>query len=187
MNLLVLIAIIGLIALIIFLVTPKDSSHLQVGSKAPDFKLPDENGNRRSLSEFRGHKVVLYFYPKDNTPGCTKQACGLRDNYAAFQKNNIVILGVSYDSPSSHRLFKEKYALPFILLSDENKVLAKKYGAYASILNALYPERKTFLIDEQGRIVHIFDTVDLASHSSDVLKAFGITEPQETPPTGTSP
>ncbi|RTZ75556.1 MAG: hypothetical protein DSY99_00790, partial [Candidatus Neomarinimicrobiota bacterium] len=102
---------------------------ITIGDPAPDFSLPDENGQMHSLSQYRGRKVVVYFYPKDNTPGCTKEACGIRDEYSSFQDNQIVVFGVSYDNASSHRKFKKKFEIPFHLLTDKDKSVSKSYGA----------------------------------------------------------
>ena len=102
---------------------------LSVGNQAPDFSLQDQDNKTRTLHEFKGQYVVLYFYPKDNTPGCTKQACQLRDNFGEFKKQNIVVLGINYDSPSTHKEFAQQHNLPFTLLSDTNKKVAKQYGA----------------------------------------------------------
>jgi peroxiredoxin Q/BCP len=115
---------------------------------------------------------VLYFYPKDNTPGCTKEACSFRDGYSTLQEAGIVILGVSFDSPESHRKFKEKQKLPFILLSDEKKEMAEAYGASGGLLGSLMAKRYTYLIDEHGKIVHIFNKVDVKNHAEEVLQAF---------------
>ncbi len=147
---------------------------VKIGQQAPDFKLNDETGIARSLSEFKGKKIVIYFYPKDNTPGCTKEACGLRDAYQMYNSNNIVILGINYDSPESHKQFKEEHKLPFVLLSDSDREVARSYGAYQGIINMLFPQRMTFLIDEQGKVIHIFENVDISTHAQDILKAFGI-------------
>ncbi len=145
-----------------------------VGDTAPDFTLADQDGKPRSLSEFRGKKVVLYFYPKDDTPGCTKEACNFRDNIDLYEKHDIVVLGVSYDSPESHKKFAEKYHLPFILLADTTKAVAKQYGAYRGLTRFLFPKRMTFLIDETGTVIHIFEQVDVSNHAREVLQAFGI-------------
>jgi peroxiredoxin Q/BCP len=152
--------------------------HLLVGSKAPDFTLKDDEGKDRSLHDFLGRKVVLYFYPKDYTPGCTKEACSLRDSYDKFEKNNIVILGVSYDSVSSHRKFKAKYKLQFILLSDSSKKVAKMYGAAPKWLffSAPIASRMTFLIDEAAVIKAVLKDVDVTHHAQDVLRYFNIQE-----------
>lgn len=142
------------------------------GKLAPSFSLKDETGTLRTLEEFKGKKVVLYFYPKDQTPGCTKEACSLRDSYADFAQHNIVILGISFDSPKSHMKFKEKYHLPFSLLSDSNKKVAKAYGATSWLF--FVPKRKTFLIDENGMIVSEINDIDVTQHADQVLQAFGI-------------
>lgn len=149
---------------------------ITIGQKAPDFTAKDDQGNERSLHEFRGHKVVLYFYPKDDTPGCTKEACSLRNDYETFKQHNIIVLGVSYDSVESHAKFKAKYNLPFILLSDTSKKIAHLYGAASKWLfffPAPIPSRITFLIDEQGIIKNIINKVDVTHHAEEVLKLFG--------------
>lgn len=151
-----------------------ENTHIpvKIGSQAPAFSLQDENGNWISLSDFKGKKVVLYFYPKDFTPGCTAEACSFRDAAKQYNERGIVVLGVSYDTPASHRKFKDKYQLPFQLLSDINKEVAKMYGAYQGLLKLLVPARKTFLIDENGIIIHIFDNVDVEEHASAIIKIF---------------
>jgi thioredoxin-dependent peroxiredoxin len=150
------------------------SKKINIGETAPSFILPDETEKPRSLAEFKGKKIVLYFYPKDETPGCTKEACGLRDSFDEFNQNNIVILGVSYDSPESHKNFKEKEKLPFILLADTNHAVAHKYGTDQHVMGNLYPLRKTFLINEQGVVTHIFNDVTPETHAHDILNAFGL-------------
>jgi peroxiredoxin Q/BCP len=145
------------------------------GISAPEFSLQDESGAVRSLSEFRGQPVVLYFYPNDDTPGCTTEACNFRDDYSQYAQAGIIILGVSTDSPKSHAKFKTKYGLPFPLLADvEHKVcelynvwgLKKNYGReYSGVF------RTTFLIDEAGKIIHVFENVKPAGHSTEVLAA----------------
>lgn len=142
---------------------------LSVGDVAPEFMLPDQDHKMRTLTEFKGKYVVLYFYPKDDTPGCRKQACQLRDNFGEFEKQDIVVLGINYDSPDSHKKFKEKYHLPFILLSDKDKETAKKYGAKNWWFIPV-PYRMTFIIDPQGKISSILPDVDVASHAQEVLK-----------------
>lgn len=156
----------------LFAQAKKKSNDSLIGQKAPDFTLPDENGDMRSLSEFRGKKVVLYFYPKDDTPGCTKEACSFRDNYDLFAKNGIVVIGISYDSPESHKKFKEKYHLPFILLSDKNKKIAKLYNANKGFTGRMFANRKTYLIDENGVIIHEFKKVNVTQHAREVLDIF---------------
>jgi len=150
----------------------EDAMPVNVGDTSPDFEVKDDTGKMRTLSEFRGKKVVLYFYPKDNTPGCTKEACSFRDGYGILQEAGIVILGVSFDSPESHRKFKEKQKLPFILLSDEKKEVAEAYDASGGLLGSLAAKRYTYLIDEHGKIVHIFKKVDVKKHAEEVLQAF---------------
>jgi peroxiredoxin/homoserine acetyltransferase len=153
---------------------------LQVKDKAPDFKLNDENGNSYTLKQFRGKRVVLYFYPKDDTPGCTKEACAFRDDYHVYTDHDIVIIGVSADDAKSHQKFKDKYDLPFILLSDPDKKVMEDYGAWGE--KKLYGKsflgviRKTYLIDEKGEIVKIYPRVRVNGHSEAILKEFGIEE-----------
>ncbi len=148
---------------------PAPTIPLKEGDMAPDFKLKDETGKIHRLSEFRGSKVVLYFYPKDDTPGCTKEACSFRDAYDVYQKSGVTVLGISYDTPESHKEFKEKYHLPFTLLSDETKEIAKKYGAYRGDNAIPVPRRITFLIDEKGKIIKIFPQVDVTRHAEEIL------------------
>lgn len=145
---------------------------LKVGDPAPDFKLKDDRENIRSLDEFKGSKLVIYFYPKDDTPGCRKEACSFRDGYQKLTSAGIQVLGISYDSPESHRKFKEKYDLPFSLLSDETREIARAYGAYGGLFRKLGPRRYTFLVNEQGKIIKIFTRVRVEEHASEVLNAF---------------
>jgi len=141
--------------------------NLKVGDLAPDFKLPDADGKFYSLSEYRGKKpVVIYFYPKADTPGCTKQACGIRDKWSEFEKNGIQVLGISVDSREALKNFEEKYSLNFPLLSDETKEVCKTYG----VLNSLgFASRVTFIIDKEGKIAHIIEKVNVETHSKEVL------------------
>ncbi len=139
---------------------------LQPGTLAPDFSLQDHTGTVRTLSEFKGSYVVLYFYPKDDTPGCTKEACMIRDSYNDFETNGIVVLGVSKDSPASHVKFREKYELPFILLSDMDKSVINAYGADGLLFN----KRVTYIIDPNGIIAKIYPNVDPASHAMELLQ-----------------
>jgi peroxiredoxin Q/BCP len=141
---------------------------LSQGNAAPQFELPDQDNKTRTLTEFKGKYIVLYFYPKDDTPGCTKQACQLRNHFDEFEKNDIVVLGINYDSPKSHKKFKEKHKLPFILLSDKKKAVAKKYGAKNWWFIPV-PYRMTFVIDPEGNIVSIMESVDVGSHAEKVL------------------
>lgn len=152
----------------------KQKRNLQPGDTAPAFALADESGKIRTLQEFKGHKVVLFFYPKDASPGCTKEACSLRDAFDIYQKNNIILLGVSYDSVASHARFQSKHHLPFSLLADTKGNIAAAYGANHFCLFNIVPQRKTFLIDEQGNIVAVMHKVNVNSHAQDILKAFGI-------------
>lgn len=148
---------------------------LDVNMPAPDFTLPDETGALRSLREFRGKPVVLYFYPKDDTPGCTKEACSFRDDYQVYAEAGVVILGVSPDSPASHARFKQKYNLPFTLLSDEDHQVCRLYGVWGKkkFMGREYEGvlRTTFLIDENGLIKKIFPNVKPEGHSTEVLAA----------------
>jgi thioredoxin-dependent peroxiredoxin len=145
----------------------------KVGSKAPDFKVKDQDGNPVSLSSFKGKKVVLYFYPKDMTPGCTAEACNLRDNYKLLQKQGYEILGISTDDEKSHRKFIEKEKLPFRLLADTDKAVHEKYGTWVekSMYGRKYmgTARVTFVIDEKGVISEIIDKVDTKNHAEQIL------------------
>jgi len=146
---------------------------IKIGDKAPDFTLADADGNSVSLSDFRGRKVVLYFYPKDNTSGCTKQACAFRDAKPRFDKKNAVIVGVSPDSEKSHQGFRSKFALPFVLLSDPDKKAAGLYGVFKE--KKMYGktvmgiERSTFVIDEKGTLVAEMRKVKVDGHIDEVL------------------
>ena len=147
----------------------------EVGQPAPEFALEDGQGNTVRLSDFRGRKVVLYFYPKDMTPGCTQEACDFRDRYAALQQAGVALLGVSPDGAASHTRFTAKHALPFPLLSDPGAAVATAYGVWKQ--KSLYGrtfmgiERTTFVIDEQGRIARVWPRVKVAGHGDEVLAA----------------
>lgn len=147
---------------------------LEVGQKAPAFKGKDHNGNTVSLSDFKGKKLVLYFYPKDDTPGCTAEACNLRDNYKMLLKQGFSVLGVSPDDADSHQAFIEKYELPFPLLTDKDMKIMKTYEAYGE--KNMYGKislgvlRKTYLINEEGVIQEIFKKVDTKNHTEQILK-----------------
>jgi peroxiredoxin Q/BCP len=151
---------------------------LPAGIPAPNFELLDDTNVPRKLSDFRGSKVVLYFYPEDDTPGCTKEACNFRDDYSAYEKAGIVILGVSPDNVKSHVKFKQKFQLPFPLLADEGHKVCDLYGAWGpkKIMGKEYEGvlRTTFLIDEQGMIVKVFEKVRPAEHSEEVLSALSV-------------
>lgn len=150
---------------------------LPAGISAPDFELPDETNTPRKLSDFRGKNVVLYFYSKDDTPGCTTEACNFRDDYSAFEKAGVVILGVSPDNVRSHVKFKKKFQLPFPLLADEGHQVCELYQAWGpkKFMGREYQGvlRTTFLIDENGNIVNVFENVRPAEHSAEVLSALG--------------
>ena len=150
---------------------------LEVGTKAPDFTLPDQNGNMHSLSEYRGKKVILYFYPKDNTAGCTKQACGFAERYPQFTEKGAVVLGVSKDSVASHKKFEEKYGLPFTLLADPGLAAIQAYDVWQEKKNYdktyMGVVRTTYLIDENGKIVKAFDKVKAADNPEQMLGELG--------------
>lgn len=137
---------------------------LTTGTPAPDFKLADQEGALHTLEEFRGKWVLLYFYPKDDTPGCTLEACGLRDNFEALAKY-LVVIGVSGDSIESHKKFTDKYDLPFLLLADTDKSLAESYGTNGF----LFPKRTSFLIDATGVIVKIYENVNPSMHAKEIV------------------
>ena len=150
-------------------------THLQVGDTAPAFEGVDQNNNKVSLSDFKGKTVVLYFYPKDMTPGCTAQACNLGENYTALKAKGIEVIGVSADSVTRHQKFVAKYNLPFTLLADEEKEIINAYGVWG--MKKLYGKeyegiyRETFLIDEEGTIVYIFLKVKTKTHTEQILEA----------------
>ena len=150
---------------------------LQEGDKAPDFTAKDDQGNSVSLKDLRGKKVVLYFYPKDNTPGCTKEACDFRDNFARIERKGAIVLGVSPDSEKSHGKFKSKFDLTFPLLVDEDKEIVNAYGVWdkKSLYGRLFMGvvRATFIIDEKGRIAKIFPKVKVTGHVDEVLEVLG--------------
>ena len=144
--------------------------NLNVGDKAPDFSLLDEHGLPTSLKDYLGKKnVVLYFYPKDFTSGCTLEACKFRDDYKIYREKGAIVLGVSLDSVESHTKFSEEYKLPFSILSDKNKEVAKTYGVLG--IGGFLAKRVTFIINKQGKITHIFPKVDVKHHSEEVLNA----------------
>lgn len=148
---------------------------VEAGKKAPDFALPDADGKQVSLSDFLGKNVVLYFYPKDNTPGCTKEAVAFRDSIKTIEDKNAVVIGISLDDEASHRKFIEKYNLPFILLSDKEAKISTEYGVYKE--KNMYGkkkmgiERSTFIIDSKGIVRKIFRRVKVDGHVDQVLKA----------------
>ncbi|RZL29021.1 MAG: thioredoxin-dependent thiol peroxidase [Pedobacter sp.] len=150
-------------------------SILKEGDKAPAFTSKDQNGNSVSLSEFKGKKVVLYFYPKDSTPGCTAEACDFRDNYQGLKAQGIEVLGVSIDDEKSHQKFITKYDLPFTLLADTDKAIVEAYGVWGekSMYGKKYmgTNRTTFIIDEEGNIAHIISKVDTKAPTAQVLQS----------------
>ena len=147
---------------------------LQTGNKAPYFEGPDQDGNIIRLSDFTGRRLVLYFYPKDSTPGCTAEACDLRDNYERFLSQGYAVVGVSKDSAASHRKFIEKYSLPFPLISDPETVILQAYEAWGEKKNygkvSMGTLRKTYVIDENGVITDIISKVDTKNHTAQILK-----------------
>jgi peroxiredoxin Q/BCP len=151
---------------------------LKEGDVAPDFTSKDAAGNTVALADFRGRRVVLYFYPKDDTPGCTKEACSFRDRNRTYEENDITVLGVSLDDEASHQAFAEKFDLPFTLLADTDHSVSDAYGVYGEQEwkgnKFMGVARKTFLIDAEGRIRKIFDAVDVERHSDEVLEAFAV-------------
>lgn len=148
------------------------------GVPAPDFELLDDTNTKRKLSDFRGKNVILYFYPKDDTPGCTKEACNFRDDYSAYEKAGVVILGVSPDTVESHVKFKKKFQLQFPLLADEGHVVCDLYGTWGpkKFLGKEYEGvlRTTFLIDENGNIKKVYENVRPAEHSAQLLADLGL-------------
>ncbi|MBX7218321.1 MAG: thioredoxin-dependent thiol peroxidase [Blastocatellia bacterium] len=149
-----------------------------VGAPAPEFSVKDQNGNVVSLAGLHGQKVVLYFYPKDDTPGCTREACSFRDAHTTYEEKNIKVLGVSLDDEASHQAFISKFSLPFTLLADTDHSVADAYGVYGEQEwkghKYMGVARKTFLIDENGVLVKVFDAVNVDAHSQEVLEAFGL-------------
>jgi len=152
-------------------------AQLKIGDEAPKFSLPDGDGKTLSLADFKGKKVVLFFYPKDMTSGCTKEACSFQEHLGVIKRKGAVVLGVSADSPTSHKKFASKYELSFPLISDEKKEMIKKYGVWKekSMYGKKYMgiERTTFILDEKGRIAHIFPKVKVDGHTDEVLAALG--------------
>jgi thioredoxin-dependent peroxiredoxin len=151
---------------------------LKVGDKAPDFSGINQDGNKISLSDFRGKKLILYFYPKDNTPGCTAEACNLNDNYNSWLERGFDVVGVSPDSVESHRKFREKYGLKFDLIADTDKEILQAYGAWGE--KSMYGKkymgvlRITFVIDEKGIIEEIFEKVETKNHTKQILNKIKI-------------
>jgi thioredoxin-dependent peroxiredoxin len=149
---------------------------LKEGDSAPDFTARDAQGNEVKLADLRGQEVVLYFYPKDDTPGCTKEACSFRDAHTVYEREGIKVFGVSLDDEASHQQFAAKFNLPFTLLADTDHAISDAYGVYGekSFAGKSYMgvSRKTFLIDKEGKIKKVFDKVDVENHADEVLAAF---------------
>jgi len=146
---------------------------LKEGDKAPQFELKDQLGKTHKLSDYKGKKFVIYFYPKDNTPGCTKEACAFRDNFSVYKKKGVVVLGISKDSEASHKKFADKFDLPFTLLSDPKSETIEKYGAWKE--KSMYGKtfmgiaRITYLIDEKGKILKVYPKVKPDEHAKEIL------------------
>jgi thioredoxin-dependent peroxiredoxin len=151
---------------------------LAIGKKAPSFSAPNQNGDIVALKDFKDQKVVIYFYPKDDTPGCTAQACNLRDNISALKKLDIAIIGISVDDVKKHKKFEEKYELPFTLISDSEKLIVEQYEVWGEkkFMGKTYmgTSRVTFLIDEKGKIAHIIEKVDTKNHTQQILDCWGL-------------
>ncbi len=151
---------------------------LKEGDKAPDFTATDQDGNKISLKDFKGRKVVMYFYPADDTPTCTNEACNIRDNFSLLKKKGIVVLGISPDDEKSHRKFQNKFSLPFTLVADAGKTIANAYGVWAQkkLFGVTYMGilRTTFLINEKGKIDHIIEKVKSKSHTEQILQVWGL-------------
>lgn len=146
-------------------------TEISVGSIAPEFGLMDQNSQSHLLSNYRGKWVLLYFYPKDDTPGCTKEACHFRDDIASLKKINAQILGVSLDNEKSHAKFAQKYTLPFPLLADTDGKVAKSYGSLTSLGPLKFAKRHTFIIDPNGKVARVYRTVKPATHSNEIIAA----------------
>jgi peroxiredoxin Q/BCP len=153
----------------VFMVAWAIAGEVTVGEAAPNFRLQDQNGEWHTLEQYRGQWVALYFYPKDDTPGCTKEACAFRDNIFAFENLGATILGISLDDVDSHKEFAEKYSLPFSILADTNKEAATQYGVYTQIGTFEMAKRESFVIDPHGQIAKHYSKVNAETHSEEVL------------------
>lgn len=147
---------------------------LSIGDTAPNFTVKDTTGNTVSLSDYAGKSVVLYFYPKDDTPGCTKQACSFRDNYQQYLSQGITVLGVSLDDETSHQAFTEKFSLPFPLLADTEGMIAKAYDVLGDYNGTPYAQRVTYVIGADGKISQVYTTINTETHATDILSAIGV-------------
>ena len=155
-------------------------AELKTGDAAPDFHLMDQNGQSHSLAQYRGQWLVLYFYPKNDTPGCTKEACAFRDDHTQLTDMGVVVLGISTDNIESHQAFAQKYSLPFPLLSDVDGEVSKHFGSLLQLGPIKFAKRHSFIIDPQGRIAHIYRDVTPKTHSDEViaqLQALGVKAP----------
>lgn len=146
---------------------------LSIGDTAPDFTVKDTNGNTVKLSDYAGKTVVLYFYPKDDTPGCTKEACSFRDNYQQYLSKGITVFGVSLDDEASHQAFTSKFNLPFPLLADTDGTIARSYDVLGDYNGTPYAQRVTYIIGEDGKISQVYTTVNTETHAIDILTAVG--------------
>jgi len=155
--------------LFFFLITGTSIAEINTGQTAPNFNLQDQNGNWHTLDNYKGQWVILFFYPKDQTPGCTTEACNFRDNIFEFQKLNTQILGVSLDDIESHQAFSEKYSLPYPILADVNKECATEYGVLGKFMMMTIAKRQSFLINPEGQIVKHYKKVDPDTHSKEVI------------------
>ncbi len=143
---------------------------IEIGKKAPNFKLFDQDNKEHSLSDYKGNLVLIYFYPRDNTPGCTVEACAIRDAYKDFERAGVKVFGISKDSQESHKKFADKYDLPFILLSDPKREVITKYDAIKSIFGSLGTKRISYLIDKDGKVLKVYPKVDPTTHGGEILK-----------------
>lgn len=153
----------------VFGVSAAHAATLQVGQAAPDFVLPDQDGKTRQLADWRGKWLVLYFYPKNDTPGCTTEACNFRDDWLLLQELGAAVVGLSVDTSASHAAFAQKYKLPFPLLADAKGEVAARYGALSDWLVYKFAKRQTFIVDPQGRIARIYRSVDSDKHSAEIV------------------
>lgn len=166
----ILLIVIAVIALVLLISQRSEAASIpKQGDNAPDFMLPDQNGQVRKLSDYAGQWVVLYFYPKDDTPGCTKEACSFRDDLAQLEKLGAKVIGVSIDDSNSHAKFAAKYHLPFPLLADSDGKVAEAYGALNNLLVIKIAKRYTFLIDPKGKISKVYLSVDTSRHSQEIV------------------
>ena len=166
----ILLLILAIVALVFLISKQSEAANTpKPGDTAPEFRLVDQNGTIRSLSDFSGQWVVLYFYPKDDTPGCTKEACSFRDDLTTLEKLGAKVVGVSVDDSDSHSKFASKYHLPFPLLADADGKVAESYGALTNLLLLKIAKRYTFLIDPKGKIAKVYLSVDTSRHSQEIV------------------